>query len=167
MARSNSEQRDWRIVRVAHIAPFLVVVFLCMALHACSTETSGRDLVMVNPDEAINALQGRSGVLGIGKTTTAWVDPRTLEAYRKAHIPGAIHLSFAMVSEDHEDVLKDIGVIVVYGDDYNDAVAIAMSKRLMELGYKDVRTLNGGLRQWTSQGHAVETGDPTTKTASN
>ena len=33
-----------------------------------------------------------------------------------------------------------------------------MSKRLLELGFKDVRTLRGGLRAWTDAGFEVEEG---------
>ena len=50
--------------------------------------------------------------------------------------------------------------MIVYGNDYNDPVADGMSKRLIELGHKDVRTLMGGLRAWKADGYAVESGDP-------
>jgi 3-mercaptopyruvate sulfurtransferase SseA len=138
----------------------------CLWLSGCTTSTSEKDLVMVDPDAAVKALQERGGVMGIGKTRGAWVDPRTIEAYRKGHIAGAVHLPFSKVADDHASVLAGVTVIVVYGDDYNDAKAKAMSKRLIELGYADVRTLNGGLRQWESQGNALETGDPPSKSAS-
>jgi len=136
-------------------------------LKGCGNETNDASLVMVDPSSAVKAMENRSGVLGLGKTQGAWVDPRPLDAYRKGHIPNAIHLPFPKVIDEHETALEGITVIVVYGDDYNDAVAKAMSKRLLELGYKDVRTLTGGLRQWTSQGNPVETGDPKAMQASN
>jgi 3-mercaptopyruvate sulfurtransferase SseA len=34
-----------------------------------------------------------------------------------------------------------------------------MSKRLMELKHKDVRTLRGGLRAWADAGLELDTGD--------
>jgi 3-mercaptopyruvate sulfurtransferase SseA len=34
-----------------------------------------------------------------------------------------------------------------------------MSKRLMALGYRDVRTLTGGMRAWKSDGNPIETAD--------
>lgn len=147
-----------------------LVVALALAtvwLAACETQTTDRDITMIDPQGAIKAMNGRTGVLGLGKTKAAWVDPRSLEAYRKGHIPGAIHLPFADVADDHEFLLEGVTTIVVYGDDYNDVKAKGMSKRLIELGYKDVMTLTGGLRQWTAQGHELETGDPArTATAS-
>ena len=55
--------------------------------------------------------------------------------------------------------LEGFGTLIVYGDDFGSAIANAMSKRLVELGYKDVRTLRGGLRAWQDAGNEVELGD--------
>lgn len=164
MTRANCKQRTRAIWRPW---PLVALAIACFALHGCKTETSGKDVVIVDPDAAIKAINSKPNVLGIGSSKNVWLDPRNIAAYRKAHIPGAVHLSFADVDEMHEDVLDGVDVIVVYGDDYNDVKAIAMSKRLISLGYKDVRTLNGGLRQWTSQGHETETGDPPATAASS
>lgn len=143
-----------------------LAAFAALGLSACSTTTDDSSLTMVDPQEALKTMHDRSGVLGLGKSKSVWVDPRSLEAYRKAHIPGAIHLPFSEVADEHELRLEGVTTIVVYGEDYNDVKAKGMSKRLIELGYDDVRTLAGGLRQWESQGHDVETGDPSTATAS-
>lgn len=157
----HSDHGMWRRLRglVQCLAVAAVAAGL-LALPGCPPKVDDRDLVMVGPDEAMKAMSSRGGVLGIGKGKAVWVDPRSIEAYRKGHIPGAIHLPFANLEEDHEALLEGASTIVVYGDDYNDAKAMAMSKRLLELKYSDVRTLTGGLRQWKSQGYELETGDP-------
>ena len=71
----------------------------------------------------------------------------------------AINLPFGRVTEDHERVLAGYDLLIVYGDDYNDPIAEAMSKRLLNLGYKDVRTLRGGITAWTDAGYALETNE--------
>jgi 3-mercaptopyruvate sulfurtransferase SseA len=51
---------------------------------------------------------------------------------------------------------------VVYDTDYNDVLAKAASKRLLELGFDRVYTLEGGLKAWEKAGNDVATGVPTT-----
>jgi 3-mercaptopyruvate sulfurtransferase SseA len=54
--------------------------------------------------------------------------------------------------------LNGYDLVIVYGDTYNDPLAIAVSKGLIELGH-DARTLRGGLRAWQASGNTVATGD--------
>ncbi len=90
-----------------------------------------------------------------GATTGVWLDPRTDDEYRKEHIPGAVHLPMQRVREDHS-ILRQYDVIVVYGNDFNSPRATAVSKTLMELGHRDVRTLRGGLKAWKEAGNPTE-----------
>ncbi|MGY8753238.1 MAG: rhodanese-like domain-containing protein, partial [Phycisphaerales bacterium] len=53
--------------------------------------------------------------------------------------------------------LDDVGTIIVCGKTYNDSVAIAMSKTLLTMGFKDVRTIRGGLKAWEKSGKPVNT----------
>jgi 3-mercaptopyruvate sulfurtransferase SseA len=128
------------------------------ALSAClERKISDRDLVLIDSAEALDLVEGRKKLLGLaGASTGAWVDPRGEGAYREGHIPGAINLPFQHVTDERRRV-EGYDVLIVYGDDYRDPIADAMSKRLMELGFKDVRTLRGGLRAWTDAGFELET----------
>ena len=122
------------------------------------SKISNRDLVLVSPDEAIELLEGKKKLFGLaGSESAAWVDPRTERAFAQGHIPGAISLPFQYVRTRYGK-LSDYDTLIVYGDDYNDDLAEGMSKRLLELGISDVRTLRGGLRAWTDAGHELETG---------
>jgi rhodanese-related sulfurtransferase len=47
-------------------------------------------------------------------------------------------------------------MIVVYGKDPGSAVAMGMSKKLIELQYKRVRMYKGGLADWVASGQPVE-----------
>ena len=88
----------------------------------------------------------------------AWVDARPEADYRAGHIPGAISMPYERVTLDHK-LLNGYDVIVVYGNDYNDTRANGMSKRLIELGHGDVRTLTGGMRAWKAEGNSIETSE--------
>jgi 3-mercaptopyruvate sulfurtransferase SseA len=122
---------------------------------------SDRDLVLIDSSEAVELVAGRKKLLGLGKESAAvWVDPRSERVYQEGHIPGAVSLPYQNVTDEHSR-LKGYDVIIVYGDDFGDTKAGAMSKRRMELGFGDVRTLRGGLRAWTAEGNELATGsDP-------
>jgi rhodanese-related sulfurtransferase len=152
----------FRGVRCVFAVPALRLIAAALvaaiALSGCggTPKVSGRNLVFVDAEEAARVIQGQRGPLGIGGTSPgAWIDPRPIEEYRAARIPGAIHLPLDRVREDHR-ALNGYGVLVVYGGDYNSSRAEAMSKTLLELGYKDVRILRGGLRAWRDAGNPVE-----------
>ena len=128
-----------------------------LAVISCTTKTSDRDLVLVNPIDAQELVQGQAKLLGLGGTTVGtYVDPRSERDFRLGHIPGAISLPFQHLA-DNKRKLNGYDVLIVYGDDYNDPKANAMSNRLLQLGFADVRTLRGGLRAWTSAGYALDT----------
>ena len=129
------------------------------AAGGCSRQTSNRDLVLVDPDEASALVSRQRGLLGLrGPVAAAWVDPRSEANFLQGHIPGAINLPFQDVTAGHHR-LKSYEILVVYGDDFADPRAQGMSKRLLELGFKDVRTLRGGLRAWVTAGKTLEVGE--------
>ncbi len=108
--------------------------------------------------EALKLSEEHKTLLGLGpRTTAAWVDPRSPAEYDAGHIPGALCMPFQTVTSEHGR-LRDYSLVIVYGRDYNDEKANGMSKRLMELGHKDVRTLRGGLRAWVADGRELTTG---------
>lgn len=136
----------------------LLILTISSTMSGCSNKTSDRDISLISAVDAQAIVQGRSKLLGLGGTTVGvWVDPRIEREFRLGHIPGALSLPFQNVAKDHH-ILQKYEVIVVYGSTYNDPKANAMSKRLMQLGYKDVKTLRGGLSGWKAAGYDVEEG---------
>ena len=144
-------------------APVIMLLLAATALLAggCGGKSiSDRDLVLIDPQEGMELVEGRKKLLGLaGTENAAWVDPRSARKYRDGHIPGAIHLPFQKLA-DEEDRLRGYDVLIVYGDEFKDDLAGGMSKRLLELGFKDVRTLRGGIKAWTRADLELETGDP-------
>lgn len=137
----------------------LVLTIAAFAAGCTTQQTSDKDLVFISATEAQELAVGRKRFLGLtGADVGTWVDARSPADYRKGHIPGAINLPFERVLTDHHQ-LKGHPILIVYGADYNDARANGMSKQLIELGYEDVRTLNGGIRAWTNAGNELVEGD--------
>ena len=143
---------------VQRIATVVAALAVCLAVGGCANTTSDRDLVLVNPIDAQELIQGQAKLLGLGgRTAGAYVDPRNETDYHIGHIPGAISLPFQVLA-GNKSKLDGYDILIVYGDGYNDPKANAMSKRLLEMGFSNVQTLRGGLRAWTAAGYSLDTG---------
>lgn len=132
------------------IAACLVSIFVLLG--GCSTKTSDRDLQLIDAPDAVD-LATRDSV--------NWIDPRSPAEFALAHLPNAINMPFAADFEDSAARLITSGTVtIVYATSAQDVLGVAASKRLIELGYTDIYTLRGGLRQWLRAGKPVEGTDP-------
>ncbi|MEC8320612.1 MAG: rhodanese-like domain-containing protein [Planctomycetota bacterium] len=144
------------------LTPFLGLVAIAAILSTapgCKTETSDRDLRPVAPQEAIDLAVPRSdGAFG-RMSRPVWLDPRIRRAYDAGHIPGALSMPFGsgMFEDRAREELEGRSPIIVYGDGFQDILSDAASKRLIEMGFKDVYTLRGGIQQWEADGYEIET----------
>ncbi len=89
------------------------------------------------------------------------VDPRAPGAYRLAHLPGATNMEFnpQMTERGVDPKVSSYKNIIVYGDNPGSAVARGMTKRLLKVGYEDVRLFAGGLEEWTALQYPLEEQD--------
>ena len=128
-----------------------------LVISGCTKEYSDADLVFLSPDEGKEIVANPEGSLFHEASPNTWVDPRRSEFYIGGHIPGAINVPYKNIALSWEE-LEGYGVIIVYGQTYNDPLAEAMSKSLMEYGLSDVRTLKGGIEAWTRAGFTLSKG---------
>lgn len=138
---------------------FLVPVPALVALAGCDIKTSDRDLVFLSPPEATEKLHTRPGMFEKA-VNGCWVDPRGEADYQKGHIKGAIHLPLVLITEAAGARLAGHNLFVVYGDGFQDPLAKAAAKKLLEAGFKKdtVFVLEGGLRAWQKDGYGLVTG---------
>jgi rhodanese-related sulfurtransferase len=146
-------------IRVRTLVSASIPAFLAAALlGGCTPSTSDRDLRPVTAQEGISLAVGTPASAFKSATRGIWVDPRRPETFAEGHILGAISIPFG--SGDFEgtarEELRGFDPIIVYGDDYQDILANAASKRLIEIGFKNVYTLRGGIQQWIADGYEVE-----------
>lgn len=104
------------------------------------------------------------------------IDCATLEAYRRAHIPGAVglpshyyikeegppgadHGTFIMPPAEFEALMGQLGIsndtLVVTYDDNNALVAARLWWCLKYYGHTNAKVLNGGWHRWLSEGRPV------------
>lgn len=127
------------------------VLGLCLLAAGCNSQpkVNDGDLVYIEDNALMEAIAKRE------KKPLVIVDARSAKRYEMAHIPGAISIPLPdVVREDKR--LKDKGTIIVYALDWEDPIAMAMSKKLMFYGYKEVQTYRGGLREWVTKGRETE-----------
>ena len=135
------------------------VCLAILAASACTKSTSDKNIIYVTPFKAVELMNDPGSMLKRAPVSV-WVDPRSPEKYAEGHIPGAINLPFPRMTAEAGLVLGKYDQFVVYDTSYDDTIAKAASKRLIELDFSDVYTLEGGLKAWTRDGNPLETGFP-------
>lgn len=85
------------------------------------------------------------------------IDVREESEWAKDHLPGAVHLGKGVIERDVEARVPDPATpIVVYcGGGYRSALA---ADNLQKMGYTNVLSMDGGIRDWRNQGLPLTTG---------
>jgi len=85
------------------------------------------------------------------------VDVREESEFAKDHLPGAIHLGKGIIERDIEARVPDLNAeIVLYcGGGFRSALA---ADNLQKMGYKNVISMDGGIRDWREKGYPLTKG---------
>ncbi len=85
------------------------------------------------------------------------VDVREESEFAKDHLPGAIHLGKGIIERDIEARVPDLNMeIVLYcGGGFRSALA---ADNLQKMGYKNVISMDGGIRDWREKGYPLTKG---------
>lgn len=153
----------------------LIVIFSCGKTETSSapTETSSQIAAPVEKNRVyVNADWVKSVIDGNQPQSSNYV---ILEAswgeasadYKKAHIPGALHINTDLIEEPNywnvrtpaeiEQVMKDFGIskdtaVIVYGEP---SPAARVATTLLWAGVDEVHVLDGNLKAWTDMGYAT------------
>jgi rhodanese-related sulfurtransferase len=82
------------------------------------------------------------------------VDVREDNEWAKGHLPGAVHLGKGIIERDIDTTISDRSAeIVLYcGGGFRSALA---ADNLQKMGYKNVISMDGGIREWQSAGYPI------------
>ena len=85
------------------------------------------------------------------------VDVREESEWQKDHLPGAIHMSKGVIERDIEQKVPDLNAeMVLYcGGGFRSALA---ADNLQKMGYKNVISMDGGVRGWRDKGYPMTKG---------
>ena len=85
------------------------------------------------------------------------IDVREDHEYAKDHAKGARHLGRGILERDIETAIpdKDAPIILYCGGGFRSALA---ADSLRQMGYRNVISMDGGIRGWREAGYPLETG---------
>ena len=83
------------------------------------------------------------------------VDVREESEFAAGHVPGAIHLGKGIIERDIEQRVPDTGteIILYCGGGFRSALA---ADNLQKMGYRNVLSMDGGMRGWREKNLPVE-----------
>ncbi len=83
------------------------------------------------------------------------VDVREDNEWTADHLPGAVHLGKGIIERDIEKTVPDTNTeLVLYcGGGFRSALA---ADNLQKMGYKNVISMDGGVRGWREKGYPME-----------
>jgi rhodanese-related sulfurtransferase len=89
--------------------------------------------------------------------TFVLVDVREESEFAKDHLPGAIHLGKGIIERDIEARVPELNTeMVLYcGGGFRSALA---ADNLQKMGYTNVISMDGGIRDWREKGYPIEAG---------
>jgi len=85
------------------------------------------------------------------------VDVREESEFAKDHLPGAIHMGKGVIERDVEAKVPDLKTeMVLYcGGGFRSALA---ADNLQKMGYTNVISMDGGIRNWREKGYPLTRG---------
>ena len=96
----------------------------------------------ISPEDAAKKLQNKEVVI---------VDVREKDEWDEGHIPGASHMSRGTIEFDIEEKVPDPNAMIICHCGGGGRSALA-AENLQKMGYKNVRSMAGGLRAWKAAG---------------
>jgi len=85
------------------------------------------------------------------------VDVREESEFAKDHLPGAIHLGKGIIERDIEARVPELSteMILYCGGGFRSALA---ADNLQKMGYTNVISMDGGIRDWREKGYPLNNG---------
>lgn len=151
----------FRASRVSWVDFFLVIgVSVLLAITFNFSHPYGIPLVPERPDaESISSISAPATIEDYRQGQTLIVDAMPSNFYQKRHIKGAVNMPMALfdivylTNFSEEDKAKKI---VVYGNTISRPYDLEIASKLLLLGYRNVKLMDGGLNAWEANGYPVE-----------
>ena len=106
-----------------------------------------KNVTEISPEDAAAKLQNHEAVI---------VDVREKDEWDEEHIPHAIHLSRGTIELNIEEKVPDSNAVIICHCGGGGRSALA-AESLQKMGYKNVRSMAGGLKAWKATGLPTST----------
>jgi len=101
-----------------------------------------KNIAEISPTEAASKAKGNEAAI---------VDVREQEEWNEEHIEGATHLSRGTIELEIEEKFPDPNTMIICHCGGGGRSALA-AESLQKMGYKNVRSMAGGLKAWKAAG---------------
>jgi rhodanese-related sulfurtransferase len=101
-----------------------------------------KKITEISPSEAAAKLKSGDAVI---------VDVREKDEWDEGHIPDAIHMSRGTIELDVEEKVPNANAMIICHCGGGGRSALA-AESLQKMGYKNVRSMAGGLKAWKAAG---------------
>ena len=114
-------------------------------------EHSGFQKLVAEAKKHITEISPRDAATRLNCGDAVIVDVRDKDEWDEEHIPGAMHLSRGTIELDIEERVPDTSALVICHCGGGGRSALA-AESLQKMGYKNVRSMAGGLKAWKAVG---------------
>ena len=121
---------------------------------ALAKDMTAKDFV-AEAKKNITAISISDGKAMFDKGGVTFLDVRTKKEYKSGHVPGAINLSRGLIEFKVGKKIADKNASVVVYCKSGGRSALA-TYTLVKMGYKNVKSMDGGWKAWTKAGYPVE-----------
>ena len=97
-----------------------------------------KNVTEISPEDAAKKFQEHQAII---------IDVREKDEYDEGHIPNALHLSRGTIELDIEENVPDPNAMIICHCGGGGRSALA-AESLQKMGYKNVRSMAGGLKAW-------------------
>ncbi len=84
------------------------------------------------------------------------IDARTEEEYKQSHIQGAISIPLPQINKKTTAKFSKNSEIIVYCYGAKCGTSVWMARKLNELGFMNVKKLDGSVKDWQAKGGPIE-----------
>lgn len=86
-----------------------------------------------------------------------FVEALPRDHFDEGHLPGAVNIPLNQVDKLAPDLLDKGDTVVVYCASYACKASTHVTRKLLELGYRNVLDYKGGKKEWKREGFKLET----------
>lgn len=114
-------------------------------------EHSGFQRLVAEAKKHITEISPQDAATKLNSGDAIVVDVRDKDEWDEAHIPGARHISRGTIELDIEEKVPDQKAMIICHCGGGGRSAL-VAETLQKMGYKNVRSMAGGLRAWKAAG---------------
>ena len=114
-------------------------------------EHSGFQKLVAEAKKNITEISPQDAAAKLSNGAAVVVDVRDKDEWDEGHIPGATHMSRGTIKLDIEEKVPDPNATVICHCGGGGRSALA-AETLQKMGYKNVRSMAGGLKAWKAAG---------------